>query len=354
MPKWVRLWGKKRGERLSGWWVVGSVSEAAFYGSLFLLGIAALTSVVTWQVFWPQSNMLQIGVGFWLMVIASTSFIVIGLTGFTIQLSRTLASPELRSRLVDQARRDHQRRAVGAPDSRVTEEILPSLNALTDSPGVKLRYRLAIQRGERTPLVLSTLFSGAWNTMLAVLLVIAVQKLLSGSPDWFLTGLLLPFGVISFIATKWFFRLFRRFSGLGPTALEISDLPLLPGGKYRLYVCQYGRVRFSRLHIRLAAFEEATFQQGTDIRTERLQTRSIPCRVLTDSSLTEWSGGELVAEPEKPLELECQLEPPDDIMHSFQGKFNALLWKIIVEGEATKWPSFCRSFPVVVYPNDAT
>ncbi len=82
VAKLFRLWGKKRGSRLSGWWVVGSLSEASFYGLLFLLGIVSLTIVVTWHVFWPESDIYPVGFGFWLMVIASTSFVLIGLTGF--------------------------------------------------------------------------------------------------------------------------------------------------------------------------------------------------------------------------------------------------------------------------------
>ena len=91
---------------MSGWWVVGSVSEAAFFGMLFLLGILSLTTVVAWQLFWPKSAILQIGLGFWLLVIASSSFIVIGLTGFILQVSQTLVSRELRSTLVDNAKRE--------------------------------------------------------------------------------------------------------------------------------------------------------------------------------------------------------------------------------------------------------
>ena len=348
MAKWVRLWGKKRGTRMSGWWVVGSVSEAAFFGTLFILGILSLTTTVTWQVFWPESTILRIGFGFWLMVIASSSFIVIGLTGFILQVSRTLASPELRSALVDQAKRDHKRRAAG--EAETTDKTnLPNLQELTDSPGVRLTYRLAQQSGERTPMMLCTLFATAWNSMLAVVVVLSAQNHLSGNPDWFLTLLLLPFAVVSFVATRWFFRLFRQHAGIGPTTVEISDLPLLPGGSYKLYVCQYGRARFNNLSIRLIGYEESTYQQGTDIRTERVETARFNATVLqpADPSLLN-----LIAEPEKPLELDCQIRLPIDIMHSFQGQNNAVVWKIVVEGDALKWPSFCRSFPVVVYPRD--
>lgn len=43
MSKLVRLYGKKRGSRMSGWWVIGSVGEAAFFATLFLLGIVSLS-----------------------------------------------------------------------------------------------------------------------------------------------------------------------------------------------------------------------------------------------------------------------------------------------------------------------
>lgn len=375
MAKWVRLWGKKRGTRMSGWWVVGSVSEAAFFGALFILGIVSLTIVVSSQVFWPESTFLPtIGFGFWLMVIASSSFIVIGLTAFILQVSQTLASPEQRSVMVDKAKREHLRRAAG--NERLDLNNLPSLRALTDSPGVRLNFRLAIQRGETTPLVLSSLFSVAWNAMLAVLAVIAVEKHLQNRPDWFLTVLLVPFATVSFFSTRWFFRTFRRQSGVGPTAVEISELPLLPGRTYQVYVCQYGRAEFVSYKVSLVSFEEATYQQGTDIRTERVEVMriGIPISAWSNSGGQErtsmTSNGRpvdavpteevkssepirLVAQLEKPLEMDCQLRLPLDMMHSFQGRHNAIVWKIIVEGEVKKWPSFYRSFPVVVFPPDA-
>ncbi len=347
MAKWVRLWGKKRGTRMSGWWVVGSVSEAAFFGALLLLGILSLTTTVAWQLFWPESTILRIGFGFWLMVIASSSFIVIGLTGFILQVSQTLASPELRSTLVDKAKREHRRRAAGV-DSHVHELHLPSLRDLTDSPGTRLAYRLAHQGGERTPMVLCTLFATAWNSMLTILIALSVLNHASGRPDWFLTCLLVPFGAVSYFTTRWFFRLFRRHAGIGPTAVEISDLPLFPGKSYRLYVCQYGRARFNELCVRLVGYEESTYQQGTDLRTERVEMARIEAQFTAGCAGT--GDRVLVAEPEKPLELDCHISLPNDMMHSFQGQNNAVVWKIVVQGDAVKWPSFCRSFPVVVYP----
>lgn len=402
MAKWVRLWGKKRGTRMSGWWLVGSVSEAAFFGALFLLGIVTLTIVVSRQVFFPESSLLRPGFGFWLMVIASGSFIVIGLTAFILQVSQTLASPEMRSALAQKAKHEHFRRAEGDHASLAN---LPSLKSLTDSPGTKLRYRLAVQPGETTPLVVSALFTTAWNSVVAVLFALSVQHFRSGAPNWFLTVLLVPFLTVSFFATRWFFRLLRRQTGIGPTAVEIDALPLLPGEEYQLYLCQYGRTQFAKLGLSLVSFEETTYQQGTDVRTERREVcriraemlwadhpeshagsaagnlaprRSDPERETPEQEMlnkgevqergTQQAGQppsdrsqfdeesdqrKLIADPERPLEMDCKLRLPDDMMHSFQSEHNAVIWKIVVEGDAPKWPAFCRSFPVAVYPRSA-
>lgn len=323
---------------MSGWWVVGSVSEAAFYGLLFLLGIVSLTTVVTWRVFWPASSILEIGFGFWLMVIASSSFVLIGLTAFLLQVSHVMASPELRSAMFDRAKREHHRRSRGQVDAAATS--LPDATILKDSPGVRLAYRLAANQGDTATLAVSAAFGVAWNAMLSVLIVICVENHLVGNHEIFLTVLLIPFAAVSFLATRWFFRLFRRHIGVGPTTLEISELPLLPGNQYALYLCQYGRVTIKDLKVFLACYEETTYQQGTDVRTERSEmTRRI---VLGPK--------QFVVEPEKPLELDCQFTLPLDTMHSFQSPHNAIVWKVVVEGDAPRWRTFCRSFPIVVHP----
>ncbi len=131
MSKLVRLFGKKRGSRMSGWWVIGSASEAAFFGSLFLLGIVSLTVVGTWQLFWPQSQIIRVGFGFWLMMIASLSFVVIGLSGLILRVAQTVASPELRSALAQQAEREHQRRTERVGQHQSARIAAASLATLT-------------------------------------------------------------------------------------------------------------------------------------------------------------------------------------------------------------------------------
>lgn len=129
--------------------------------------------------------------------------------------------------------------------------------------------------------------------------------------------------------------------GIGSTTVEIEDLPLIPGRTYKILLVQYGRLVIKKLTVRLVCEEESTYHFGTDIRTERSIVRE---QVVLDQGRTRIDWG-------RPLELEGVLSIPNDAMHSFQSLHNAVHWKIIVEGEANRWPSYSRSFPVVVYPH---
>ncbi len=131
-------------ERLVGYCSVG---EAAFFGALFLMGIVSLSILGSRQLFWPESQIIRVGFGFWLMIFASLSFVAIGLSGLILRVVQTVASPELRSALAQQAEREHQRRSRGVT---AMDELpnTPGLRALTDSPGERLSYRLAGQRSE--------------------------------------------------------------------------------------------------------------------------------------------------------------------------------------------------------------
>jgi hypothetical protein len=181
----------------------------------------------------------------------------------------------------------------------------------------------------------------AWDALTLLLSVFAFGKLVSGQPDWFLMLFALPvFIYVGYRVTRWFFVSFSRATGIGPTTIEIDDLPLTAGESYRLSLVQYGRLVVKKMSIALVCEEIATYHFGTDTRTERQEVfrRQVleqgRCRI-------DWG---------RPLELVCEFCLPDDAMHSFQSPHNAVSWKFIVEGEANRWPSYCRSFPVVVYP----
>ncbi len=204
-----RLWGKKRGQRMTGWWFVGSLGEAAFFGILALLGLLTFATIVAWQLFSPETNVFPVGFGFWVAVIASASIMVIGGVGFVLRVLRVATSDEHRSFLGGQSQEDPwiRERAYYLADV-----IDSKLAGFTDSPGVKLAFRLPGTRAEVGPLLLSSLFALAWNSLTAVLLAIAVSSFRQRI-DWLLLLVLPLFIAVGIFATRWFFQNFAARLG---------------------------------------------------------------------------------------------------------------------------------------------
>jgi hypothetical protein len=133
-------------------------------------------------------------------------------------------------------------------------------------------------------------------------------------------------------------------SGMGQTTIEISDLPLIPGREYHAVIAQHGHVTMNSLEVSLICEEEATFMQGTDIRTEVREVYRHQCAVWRDFRI----------EPAIPFTTTCGIPVPASVMHSFQSPHNVVRWRLVVRGEPQNWPAFERGFPLVVYPGEAT
>jgi hypothetical protein len=238
-----------------------------------------------------------------------------------------------------------KRGIVPRPKQTHTKSVLPptvpTLVPFTDSPGAKLMYRLPCEWRGTGSLIAFGLFTMVWNAMMVVFIVFAIGGFLRGEIQYRLLFLLAPGIYIGLKVARSFFKSYVQAIGIGSTTVEIEDLPLVPGGKYKLLLVQYGKLVIKKLTIRLVCEEESTYHFGTDIRTEREVVRQ---HMILDQGRSRIDWG-------RPLEVECDISIPADAMHSFQSLHNAIHWKIIVEGEANRWPSYCRSFPVVVYPH---
>ena len=323
---------------MSGWWFVGSLGEALFFASFFLVGVVCFTTLVGWQFLSPNTQVVKILSGFWLLTTVSASLIVMGAVGFWYRVLKVATSDEHREIIAKHGLVSRPNK----PHSKVLlPPMVPLLTPFTDSPGAKLAYRLPGEWPGTGALISIGLFAMAWNAMIAVFCVFAVGGFLQGNVQYKLLVLLVPGIYIGLRAGQLFFRSYIREIGIGSTTVEIEDLPLVPGRTYKLLLVQYGRLVIKKLSIRLVCEEESTYHFGTDVRTEQavVQHQNIMeqgrCRI-------DWG---------RPLELESQFTIPADAMHSFQSLHNAIHWKIIVEGEANRWPSYSRSFPVIVYPH---
>lgn len=338
-----RPWSKKRGQRISGHALRGVVGEAFFYVCLFLIGVFGL-SLVVFERLAPDrapdvsAEDLSIGLASWVFGTLSVAAILSGTAGLVLRLGRIGASSERRSAIATRAR---SRELVGVTaDETPTLPNVPRGRALTESPGERLTYRLAPATPPSDRLTGPAVLTLLWNAVWFVLLAVVVSGFWTARPRWILTGLLVPFAWIGVWSFRFFVKRLRQFAGVGPTIVEISDHPLYPGGHYRLFVAQMGRLRLRRLRIFLVCEEETFFRQGTDVRVERGEA----CRLTIHQDVN------VRVDPRSPWEQQLRVEVPESVMHSFVGAHNAIRWKVVVSGESRPWPSFCRSFPVVVHP----
>ena len=333
------------GERIHEAWTKGTSTQATSDRA------AALARLSAWHLgdrarCWydpasPETVVLERGYNWWLWLLALLlpgALVLIGGAGI-VRVLRTWGKSE-------------ERRAASAGLTELLDPLahpastapghpaVPSWDDLVNSPGTILRYRLPIESPENWTLVGLGLFATLWNAVLIVLAVGAGLDLLGGRIDWWLFALLVPFlgvgigGVVLFIQ-----RLFLA-TVVGPTQVEISDHPLVPGGRYDVLLAQGGTGTFRHLEMSLELEEQATFRQGTDTRTEHVtvwRKRVVEFRDVSPA-------------PDARFEAWVTIEVPPDAMHSFASAHNAVRWRLIVRGVTERWPDFSRVFPVVVFP----
>ena len=338
MARIFRFLVKKRGDRRTGSRLVGTVGEAMFFGVLFLLGSASLAALITDQFLNANPQILAPGFGFWVLVLVLASFVVIGGGGVIYTVMHVGASAERRSALVRRAENLDLISETIRPRSAFPA--IPAGENLTNSPGVTLSYRLPISQSPGSRLFATMIVFLVLTAVTTILGVIAVQEHRTGPPDWFLTAFVCLLIVLDGWVTGLFVRQLWRQTRLGPTCVEVSNHPLRPGVEYAIFLSQHGRVALDSLRMSLVCEEEATYRQGTDIRTE---SQAVHEQLV-------FSRGSIRIDPAAPFELQESLSVPPQAMHSFQSGHNVVRWKLVVKAESENWPMFVRSFPVLVYP----
>lgn len=343
MPRFPRPWSKKRGERIAGAALSGVAGEVAFYALVFLTGVFGVTLVLINQ-FAPEqapevpSGALESSLSTWVFGVLSVGAVGSGGFGVVFRLMRLGASREARSVIASRAGSIEVIGPGNEDGSRLPS--VPRGKSLTESPGERLTYRLAPEVSDHSGIFGPATLALLWNAVWFVLLAVVVSGFWYGRPRYILAMLLMPFAGIGIWSFRFFLSQLRQSAGVGATIVEISDQPLYPGQSYRLFVSQQGRLQLRRLTVKLTCEEETFYRQGTDVRVEKYVAFS---KVLLKER-------DVVVDPQEPWEQQLPFDLPDGIMHSFVGSHNAIRWKIEVIGESRPWPSFCRSFPVVVHP----
>jgi hypothetical protein len=350
----------------------GVLGEVLFFIGLFLIGLfgvaltlaglASASLAPAGLTFGPESlspdQEVETRLSTWIFFASSLVLLATGMTGVVYRIMRIGASNERRaalSRRVPLSRRnagdnlkanDHLAESLisARPGGNGGLPNVPRGYDLNDSPGVRMTYRLPAFGSPVATVAAAALLALLWCGTWVVLAAVAVSGFWWGSPRPVLTFLLLPLGAIGLWTARYFFRLLRESAGVGATIVEVSDIPLVPGGQYQIYVAQYGRLKLRKMLVQLICEEESIFRQGTDVRIDRHVAHDTV--VFADKNVSIDSG--------TPWEQEFAIIVPMGAMHSFQSPHNAVSWKIVVIGESRPWPSFCRSFPVVVHPPHAT
>ena len=277
----------------------------------------------------------------WAMLLLPASFIVIGGTGLGYLVLNWGKSAERWASIAQQAEHAVNLERFENPPTADSLPCVPSDVNLTNSPGVKLAYRLPTAASPAW--VLLGLFSAtvAWNVMVAAFIAIAIRGFLRRDPDWFLTTVSVPILVVGVLLIYFSIKRLLLATSFGPTLVEISDHPLYPGGTYRITLSQAGRLRMDSLEVSLVCEEKATYQQGTNIRTDVCIVHRE--RVSRHEGI-EMQGG-------RPYEAESLLKVPQAAMHSFRARHNEVGWKLVVQADVSGWPRYQRDFPLAVYPH---
>ena len=275
---------------------------------------------------------------FGLTLIAFVVTICLGGAGAVHAVISFGTSPERRAVIVGKAARIDVE-----PDSVSRENIYPNVPAVDDmsnSPGVHLAYRLPIVQSPLLRVLAAALFCLVWVSIAAVFVNVTATDFVRGEPEWFLGLVTLVFVGLGVWSFRYFWSQLSFAASVGPTSVEISDHPLLPGSAYQIVLTQAGRVNLEYLDLRLVCQEEATFREGTDIRTELRQVHEQ--EIFVEEDITLLAG--------KPFEHQDEFQVDADVMHSFQGENNCVHWKVVLTGSVSG-VKYLRQFPVVVFPN---
>lgn len=225
---------------------------------------------------------------------------------------------------------------------RQRREDLPTVPNHPPSPGARFPFQIAASSRNLWGLISAATLSVIFVPITTTLLLTVIASL-NTTINWLAVGFFVPL----LIATGWFlflfFRQYLKLTGIGPTTIEVSEYPLRPGSVCNLFVSQPGRVRLRLLDVSLVCQEQATYSQGTDIRTES--------REVYKHQLFRKRGINL--RPGEAFETVVTLPIPADAMHSFHSSNNQVQWKLVVLAQAKAWPQLRRSYPVAVYPPTA-
>lgn len=176
------------------------------------------------------------------------------------------------------------------------------------------------------------LFSVLWNGFVGF-----TTKTTTDS-GWFLLGLA-PFWVVGILLIG--FTIHQLLAIFNPrVTIHLSSNHFVPGSSATAQWEFRGNVnRIRKLRISLQGREVATYRQGTDTRTDEKTFTNVTLVAMDRASLrSDMSRGEF------------SIKIPDNAMHSFDARFNKIIWSIKLDGEIPYWTDVNETMIIPVYP----
>jgi len=275
----------------------------------------------------------------WVMLLLPVSFIVIGGSRVGYIGITWGKSTERKAVLVQRA----SQLELFEPETDYQDDSYPAVpeaTDLTNSPGVRLKYRLPIERSPTWRMIISGMVFMVVTAVTALFLDIAIQTHVANNPDWLLTLFAGSWLIVSAAALSYFLRQIVINMRAGLTIVEIQSHPLYPGRQYDLFLSQTGRLQLHWIEMSLCCEEIATYRQGTNTRTAR---KRVFWQLLLRRENVE-------VRQNTPLEEQLSLSVSANAMHSFKAMHNEVHWQLVVRGKAEGMPAFKRQFPVHIYP----
>jgi hypothetical protein len=336
MAQRLQLFVKKRGGRRTGsrWW--GAVVVAAIDVGLLLSGVLGgywLVARVLLAADAPHALWL------WLTLVIPLAPILYGTADLALLIWRSAASTERRA--AAQQAISWERLGIDIAPGRPDVPAVPPIDAVIDSPGVKLPFRLPIDAAPGRLSIALAIVCLVWNLLVVDFLFQVIRQHVRGEPNWIITWLMVPVVLAGAWTIVALVRQVVMTTGIGATRLEVSSLPFFPGREYQVFVSQAGRANVRWFQIQLVCEEQATYQQGTDTRT---------ATVVVHRN-TAFSQRNFDISPDAAFEISFSLRMPATAMHSLSAPHNAVTWSLVVRGRMAGWPEFERRFPLYVYPD---
>ena len=337
MPSRLRFFLKKRGTRRTGSRWRGVFGEALIDLALVAIGIYGLYWLVSLVFFagdeaprwWP-----------WLVMVIPVALAIYGVIGLVSLLWQSSASAERRASAVRRAG-DWELPGSEPRPGQPALPTVPSIDAVVDSPGIRLAYRLPIDAASGWVLLIMAAICLTWNALVAVFVIQLIRQHAAGVPNWLLIWLMVPFVLAGLWTLYALGRQVLLTLTIGTTLLEVSQHPLYPGEAYQAIVSQTGRLQVRWFQVQLVCEEQAIYQQGTD-------TRVATCLVRNE---TVFSKRKFVITPVEAFEANLVFTIPAASMHSFVSAHNAVSWSLLVRGRVVRWGDIERRFPIYVYPS---